>query len=111
MPLLIDQALTFNGTAQNAVAVFPPSMRGQYVEFTVYIKFGSGVSAGKVQIETADDPNYEGTWGAVGSTIDWAAASSEKYASVTGIFGALRLRISTTVADGTVSAWLVAGTS
>jgi hypothetical protein len=88
--------------------MFPESVRGHYTEFTVYIIFSSASAAGAVQIETASDYSYTGTWGAVGSPIAWAANTSQKYASVTGAFAALRLRISTTVTSGTVSAWVVA---
>ncbi len=110
---VLDQALTFNGNAsdQNCIAIFPPSLRGQYVEFIVYIIFSTGSAAGKVQIETAHDKDYSGTWATVGNTIDFAAATSEKYAAVTGVFGALRLRIDTAVTTGTVSGWVVASTS
>ena len=112
----IFQEIKFSGdsAAQDSVAYFPPSLNGTYIEFTVYVEFSSGTSTGKVQIETAFPspnvqlPTYAGTWAAVGSTIDFAAASSQKYASVTGVFGMLRCRIQTAVTGGTVKAYVVA---
>lgn len=111
---ILKQELTFSGNAsdQNCTAYFPDSLRGQYVEFTVYIEFSSGSAAGKVQIESAFVPEpvrtYAGTWAAVGNTIDWAAQSSQKYASVTGVFDLLRLRIDTAITTGTVKGYVVA---
>lgn len=111
---LLKQELIFSGdqVTSGSKAYFPSSLRGQYVEWTVYVEFGAGVSAGKIQLETAfaNEPlaDYSGTWAAVGSTIDWAAASTQKYASVTGVFDLLRANISTTVANGTVKAYVVA---
>ena len=109
--IVLNEELAFNGVTQGSVAPFPPLSNGQYIEFTVYIVWGANVSAGKIQIQTAHDPAYAGTWANVGSTIDWAAASSEKYASVTGCFRALRLYVDTTVANGPVSAYVVASTA
>lgn len=115
----VRQQLTFSGNAsdQDCVAYFPPSLVGLYEEFTVYIEFSTGAAAGKAQIETAfasplvDVATYAGTWAAVGSTIDWAAATSQKYASVTGVFDMLRIRISTAVTSGTMKAFIVLGGS
>lgn len=111
-PVLM-QELFFSGTGLTAgdVAYFPQSLRGQFVEFTVYIQFGASVSAGKVQIETsfpADGVSYGSTWAVIGSTIDWAAQNTQKYASVTGVFADLRLNINTTVANGPMRAFVVA---
>lgn len=115
----VKQQLTFSGNAsdQDCVAYFPPSLNGLYEEFTVYIEFSSGSAAGKAQIETAfpspdiKTDTYAGTWAAVGSTIDWAAQTSQKYASVTGVFAMLRVRISTAVTTGTMKAFVVLGGS
>lgn len=111
---ILKQELTFgpDATSQNSTAYFPDVLRGQYVEWIVYIEFSSGSAAGKVQIETAfaNEPirSYSGTWAAEGSTIDWAAASSQKKANVTGVYDMLRLRIDTAVTTGTVKAYVVA---
>lgn len=107
---VLDQDLTFSGDASTSgnTVYFPNSVKGHYTEFIVYIKWSAGTSAGAVQIETADPFNYAGTWAAVGSPVSWAAASSQGYAQVTGVFSGLRLRISTTVTGGTVSAHVIA---
>jgi hypothetical protein len=115
---VLKQKLTFSGDGlvSGSKAYFPDSFRGQFTEWTVYIEFGASVTAGKIQIETAfadtsvtsSNADYSGTWAAVGSTIDWAAATTQKYASVTGVFDLLRLNISTTVANGPVTAYVVA---
>ena len=112
---LLAQELIFSGDSatSGSKAYFPQSLRGQYVEWTVYVEYGASVTAGKVQIETAfaadrNMADYSGTWAAVGSTMDWAAATSQKYTSVTGVFDLLRLNITTTVANGTAKAYVMA---
>jgi hypothetical protein len=111
---LLKQELTFAPDAATAdsVAYFPDVLAGQYIEWTVYIEFSSGAAAGKAQIQTAFavDPvrSYGGTWANVGNTIDFSAASSQKYASVTGVFDLLRINIDTTVTTGTMKAYVIA---
>jgi hypothetical protein len=111
---LLRQELIFSGdqTTSGSKAYFPNTMRGQYVEWTVYVEYGASTTAGKVQVETAfalePAADYSGTWANVGSSIDWAAATTQKYASVTGVFDLLRLEITTTVANGPVKAYVVA---
>lgn len=121
---MLCQELTFSGNAsdQNCTAYVPTNVLAQFKEFTIYIEFSAGSQAGKAQIETAFPSqgtvysngyplvvgSYAGTWAAVGSTIDWAAESSQKYASVTGVFAQLRVRISTAVTTGTMKAFIVA---
>ena len=111
---LIKQELIFapDAVSADSVAYFPLALAGQYVEWTVYIEFSSGSAAGKAQIQTAFavDPvrDYGGTWANVGSTIDWAAASSQKYASVTGVFDLLRVIIDTEITTGTIKAYVIA---
>lgn len=117
---LIDQYLIWesggeSATAQNAVAYFPDCVRGQYVEYIVYVEFSSGSAAGKVQIQSAfswsrdgDKGKYAGTWANVGSTIDFSAASKTAYAAVSGVFGALRVIIDTAITTGTVKVGVIA---
>ncbi len=112
---ILDQEVTFgpDATTSGSNAYVPPVLNGQYTEYTVYVQFSSGASAGKVQIQTAYESPTEPdlaslTWANVGSTIDYAAAHAQKYASVTGVFKSLRLNIDTTVTSGTVRAWVVA---
>jgi hypothetical protein len=67
----------------------------------IYITGSAGVGAGAVQLEEAHDPNYGGTWSAIGAPVT-VVASTTKVVSATGPFGALRARISTNVTGGTV---------
>jgi len=112
--IALNQELTFgpDATSQHSYAYFPGVLLGQFTEFTVYIQFSAGSSAGKIQVQTAYTPDgetqYAGTWANVGTTIDWAAESSQKYASITGVFASLRLDISTAVTSGTVRAFVIA---
>lgn len=111
---LLKQELTFapDATTQHSYAYFPDVLCGQYVEFTVYIEFSAGSAAGKVQLQSAFavEPvrSYAGVWANVGSSVDWAAESSQKYVSVTGVFDMLRLDIATGVTTGTVKAYVIA---
>lgn len=81
-------------------------LTAQAVEWTVYIVGSAGISAGTIKLETAHDPTYSGTWAQVGSDIT-ATASAVKVANVNGSYAALRARISTAVADGTIDVWVL----
>ncbi len=111
---VLRQELSFapdNATA-GSFAYLPASLNGQYVEFTVYYEFDADSTAGALQLETAFIPypqvTYTGTWAAIGSPVAWADDTSQKYVSVTGVFQTLRVRISTTIATGTVRVYVVA---
>jgi hypothetical protein len=59
-----------------------------------------------VEIEAASAPDYSGTWANLG-TITYAAGSPHAVTFVTsGPYKALRHRISTAVAGGTVTTWI-----
>ena len=116
---VLNQELLSGGdaTSQNVVFQIPTALLGQFIEFTVYVYYSTGSTAGKMQIETAwANPNTGLTpasgaaavWAAVGNTIDWAVADSWNHASVTGVFSLLRVRISTAVANGTVKVFIIA---
>jgi hypothetical protein len=104
---LIRQQLLAAQTASGVTALFPDSLAGNYIEFTVYVTFDHTSAAGVVVVETAPDQAYAGTWANIG-TVTWSAIDKCHYVSVTGVFNALRLRISTTVTSGTCDAYLVA---
>jgi len=88
-------AASGNGT----VLAIPDSFRNH----KVIIKWGAGTNAGAIQIESADDPTYTGTWGQVGGgPIAWSAASLENQIEIVGLFRFIRARISTNVTGGTV---------
>jgi len=75
---------------------------------TFYVVGTAGVSAGAVQIETADDPTYAATWAPVGSPIT-VVPSEETVVEVFGPFAAVRARISTPIVGGTVTVTVIAG--
>lgn len=77
-------------------------------EHSVYVEWGTGVTAGVVVLESAAYSEYTGTWATI-QTFTWAAAGKQEQWRGTGAFGALRLRTTTDIAGGDgVSAWLVA---
>lgn len=77
------------------------------LETTHHISWGTGVTAGVVEIEVADDPAYTGTWAPVATVTFSGTAPKQDYVRVAGAYKAMRHRISTAVADGTVSSRIV----
>lgn len=82
---------------------------------TFYVVASAGVDAGAVMVETAHDPAYTGTWTPLlldptdGSALPVAVLASTVYAiQVEGAFMNLRLRITTTVTNGTITAYYIA---
>lgn len=93
--------LVASGKTAAGYAVLLPAPRLRHIrELGIYVVFGAGCTAGQVLLEAAHDPNYGGTWATL-ATINWAAASKVHHAAVTGLHLALRLRISTTIDNGT----------
>ena len=75
--------------------------------FSIYVEFSSGAAAGTIELETADDVNYTGTW-AHQATISWVAGSSQQVASFSHIaLGAIRARVTGTVTSGTAKITMV----
>jgi len=75
-----------------------------------YVDFSAGVGAGAVSIETANDPEYTGTWAPLVNDLATPtvnpvtfAVSSQKIYTYIGVLAAIRARISTTVTGGTVT--------
>lgn len=108
--VMFDQLLFEGKTASGTVGAFPESLQGQYMEFTLYVKFDHTSAAGVVTLETAIDPSDADTWASIG-TVTWAAIDKTHYVSVTGVFKALRARISTAVTSGTCKAWIIGAAS
>lgn len=108
---LFDQEVFFtpDASSQHSYAYLPKAIGGKAIEIAVYVLFGAGTGAGKVQVQSAPYFGYPGTnaWANEGNTIDWAAANSTKVARLTGLFGALRLDIDTAVSGGTIRAWVI----
>ena len=76
--------------------------RGETRENTFYVQGSNGVSAGAVQIETASEAGYAGTWAPVGPPVT-VPSNAETIMQVTGCFKFLRARISTNLTGGTVT--------
>jgi hypothetical protein len=96
--VLQDGATTGNGTAVD--------LGGQTESLIVYLVGSAGISAGKVQVETAPTTDYAGTWAAIGDEQTLVASTALTVAA-TGPFLAVRARITTDVEGGTVTATLV----
>lgn len=101
-PLRIDDALVAVSAIESAKTY--NSTDGGNAEGTlVVVTFSAGVSAGVVIVEGAADPLFAGTW-AVLATISWAAANRAHETFISGAFLARRVRVSTGIVGGTVSA-------
>jgi hypothetical protein len=91
-------------TDEAAVAIM---LGAQTAEHTIYVTWSAGVTAGVVEIETAPSSDYAGTWAAM-QTVNWVSESRVDRFSFTGAFGAVRTRISTAIANGTVTTLIAA---
>lgn len=68
--------------------------------FHHHISWATGVTAGTIVIECADDPTYTGTWAPI-ATIAWSVTSpSQDYAYTPAMPKAIRHRISVAVTGG-----------
>lgn len=68
----------------------------------VYLKGSAGISAGAVQVETADTPDYAGTW-TPESTPVTVTASALFQVDINRPVGAVRTRVTTNFTGGTFS--------
>jgi len=113
--IAINQELFFvpDAATQHSYAYFPATVNPYFDRLTVYILFSHGTTAGKVQLQSAPYHDYPGSfaWANEGSTIDWAAEDSTRALHIDGVYGALRLDISTAVANGTIRAWVIGETA
>ena len=90
--LLQDAQTTGNGTAVN--------LDGTQREVTIYLNAVGTVSAGAVQVETADSETYSGTWAPVTASPTTLVTDTTKVVQVTGAMLWIRARISTTITGG-----------
>ncbi len=67
----------------------------------VFIKGSVGISAGAVQLEAADSPDYAGTWAQIGGGPITLVASTELQLDFSGVYQFIRARYSTNVTGGT----------
>jgi hypothetical protein len=96
------QKLQVAATSGNGTAI---QTGGWTRENTLYITGTASVSAGAIQPETADESTYAGTWAPLGGEI--AVSTGTQIFQVTGAIRALRARISSNVAGGTVTVMAV----
>lgn len=101
---LTNQAMFTDQTATTTVAYFPEQFNAQYVEGAVYVTFDHTSAAGTVLVETAPYKAYGGTWVVLG-TVTWSAIDKAHLVNFSGIYGIVRVRISSAVTSGTCSAW------
>lgn len=100
--LQTSQVLLVNATTGTAtVTQLAPRLCRNAV---VYAVWGAGTNAGVITVESAHTTTYAGTWASLG-TITWMAATKADLLALTGVHGAIRTRISTTVTGGTVSTY------
>jgi hypothetical protein len=92
VPVDLITALT---TGSGIIAV-PPSFRNH----TIIIKTAAAVTSGAVQLETANEYDYSGTWAQVGGGPVTVVAATDLVINEAGVFNFLRARISTTIAGG-----------
>lgn len=100
--VLIAQRMLNEDTAENAQGVAVLEKLG--VLKTVHtIKWGEGVNTGVVEIESADDKDYAGTWNPVQTVTFSGTAPKIDAVPIEGSFAVMRHRISTIVEDGSVT--------
>lgn len=102
--VVVSQALLVNATTGSAVVGRSASQ--QCRAGVVYVVWGAGTGAGVVTIESAYTSTYAGTWAPL-TTVTWSAASKTDLFAITGVHGALRTRVSTTVTGGTVNTYFL----
>lgn len=95
-------------SATGVVYVCPPPNEGRAIVWTFYILFSHTSSAGALQVETAPYRDFDGTWAAVGSAVTWSAIDKCHTVHASNLYQSLRVRVATTVADGTADVWAMA---
>ena len=101
-PITVQTAATTGA----GTIVAPPVNFGKH---TFLLVGSTGISAGKVKIETAHASDYAGTWALLG-TEQTLVASTVLAVVLTGNYPFLRARVSTTVEGGTLTAYYHGGT-
>lgn len=97
---LLDEAFT----DEQAAAVL---LAAQTQFHTVSVLWGAGVTAGNIVVESAPFKEYTGTWAEI-AQVPWTAASRCDDVRFQGAFGAVRTRIETAIANGTVTTVIAA---
>lgn len=71
-------------------------------ESIVYVDWSTGVTAGVIEVETSVGNAYAGTWASVATVTFAGTAPNQQITRFTGPHWAVRTRVSTAVAGGTV---------
>lgn len=102
----LDETLLTAKSAGGDVGYVSGPLQGERV--TILIETSAGVSAGVVKVEEAHNRAYTGTWAEIFSQSTTAA--STLYAiHFDGVFGSVRVRISTGITGGTVTVRALVG--
>jgi len=100
---LHERLLTGATTDETKSSVLGPAMVGQCRQLTFYIDWGSTVTAGKVDIETAPAEDYAGAWAQIGTKTYSAGAPLAQYIQALGPFAFVRARVDTATDGNGVS--------
>jgi hypothetical protein len=95
-------------TTGDGTAIF---LGKKFVNPVIYLRWSTGCSAGAVDVITASDKAYTGTWATLADLqVTFAdspgTADREDCIQLVGVFSALNLTISTNIVGGTVDAWI-----
>lgn len=104
---LIDKKFWDGVTGAQARFIIPREIVKNAREVTIYITFLALTSAGVIEIEECDDPDFTGTWASI-ATITWSAASKCHKSSFTGVHKYVGIRTSTAIVGGNVNGTIVA---
>lgn len=105
--VLNQKSLSAASTDETIGAELGQSLVSGLSEIAAYISWGSGVTAGAVSVETANEAGYTGTWAVLATVTFSGTAPKQDVVQVTGAHGAIRTRVETAVANGTVTTWFV----
>lgn len=92
-------------TTGNGNVVAPPI---NFTAHMIQVIGTTGIGAGVITIEAANDPDYAGTWSPIGTTIT-PTSTAEIDQHFVGVYKFIRARISTTVTGGSVTVNYVGG--
>lgn len=104
----VDRLMLVAQSALNSATAFQPRTAGVPQQgIHHHISWGTGVVSGAVTIECADVSTYAGTWAPIAVITFSGTAPNQDYAYTPGRPKAIRHRISTVLAGGTVSTSIV----
>ncbi len=98
-----------DATGANSLAVFPDKKNPYFDRLTVYVLFSHLAAAGQLQLQSAPYHDYPQTfvWANEGSAINFAEDDSTVALHIDGVYGALRLKITSAITTGTVRAIVI----